>query len=289
MPAPGTIVDEMESDQTSAAVPAVTPEMLETLRAKRVFLVDLDGVVYTGSTPIPGAKEFFAFLDESGRRFQCITNNSTLSAQQYVQKLAEMDIRVTEAQVLTSSQATAVALHARLPRGARVLAIGEEGLTRALLDGGYRLVHERPDVVVLGLDRRLTYQRLKAACLAARAGVPVVATNPDHSLPTEEGMLPGNGATIAYIQAATGVTPAVIGKPEATMLEVAMELLGANKEETAIIGDGLLTDMLAGQRAAVTKVLVLTGVATLADIPTAPAPPDYVFTDLPALQAALAD
>lgn len=254
------------------------------------FLVDLDGVVYTGNTPIRGAAQFFRFLTATGRRFVCITNNSTLTAEQFVGKLAAMDIPVRSDQVLTSPDATAVYLRETLGLrpGARVFPIGEEGVVRSLLAEGFRLVDENPDVVVCGLDRRLTYDRLMRACFALRGGAPLVATNPDHALPTERGMLPGNGATIAYLEAATGVKPVVIGKPGATMLEIAMQRAGALAKETAMLGDGLRTDMLAGERAGVTKVLVLTGVAKREDIAASETQPDHVFDDLPALQQALA-
>lgn len=267
-----------DSYDTSGPVP------LSSLRA---FLVDLDGVVYTGNTPIPGAAEFFAFLRETGRRFQCITNNSTLTSAQYVAKLNGMGIPVGEEQVLTSPQATALYLRERYPEGAKLYPIGEEGLIRALLDEGFQLVPRLPNAVVCGLDRRLTYERLKGACLAIRAGAQFIATNPDLALPTEEGLLPGNGATIAYIRAATGVAPLVIGKPESAMLDIARERIGAVREETAIVGDGLLTDMMAGLHAGVAKVLVLTGVTTRADLEAPPVAPDYVFDDLVALTRAL--
>ncbi len=258
-----------------------------SLSALRAILLDLDGVVYTGSTALPGAAEFFSYLRRSGRRCQCITNNSTLSADQYAAKLAGMGIAVGPEGVLTSSEATAVYLQGYLAPGARVMAIGEEGLVRALLGHGFRLVDREPEVVVCGLDRRLTYERLQRACLAIRAGARLIATNPDLSLPTEGGFLPGNGATLAYLQAATGVSPMVVGKPAATMLEVAMQRIGASPAETAIVGDGLLTDILAGQRAGVTTILVLTGVAQRADLAASPTQPDYVFENLPQLQEAL--
>ena len=253
------------------------------------FLVDLDGVVYTGNTPIRGAAEFFRFLNATERRFVCITNNSTLTAAQFVAKLAAMEIDVRDDQVLTSPDATAVYLRETLALqpGARVFPIGEEGVIRSLLAQGFQLVDENPDVVVCGLDRRLTYDRLMRACFALRGGAPLVATNPDHALPTERGMLPGNGATIAYLEAATGVKPVVIGKPGATMLEIAMQRAGASPAETAMIGDGLRTDMLAGERAGVTKVLLLTGVAKREEIAASATQPDHVFDDLPALQQAL--
>jgi 4-nitrophenyl phosphatase len=247
----------------------------------------MDGVIYTGNTAIAGAPEFFRFLERTDRAFQCITNNSTLTAAQFAAKLASMDIHVAPGRVLTSAEATAVALRQRFPEGTRVFAIGEEGLARAMIGAGFRLVHERAQVVVVGLDRRLTYQRLMRACFAIREGAAFIATNPDLYLPTEEGMLPGTGATLAYLQTATGVAPTAIGKPESTMLEVAMHRLGVAADETVMIGDGLLTDMPAGQRAGTTTLLVLTGVSTAADVANAPSPPDYVFPNLSALQEAL--
>jgi len=259
------------------------------LSSLTTFLIDLDGVVYTGNTAIRGAAEFFQFLETTGRRSVCITNNSTLTAEQYVTKLDGMGIRVRESQILTSPQATAIYLREELGMGpgARVFPIGEEGLVRAMLAEGFELVDNRAEVVVCGLDRRLTYERLMRACFAIRDGAKLIASNPDLALPTERGILPGNGATIAYLEAATGVTATVIGKPEATMLNVAMEMAGARREETAMIGDNLLTDIPAGINAGVTSILVLTGLARREDLAGAAVQPHLVLEDLPALQAAI--
>lgn len=257
------------------------------LSALRALLVDLDGVIYTGDTPIAGAARFLEYLHDTGRVFRCITNNSTLGASQVVAKLRAMGMPVGPDDVLTSSQATALYLRERYGPGTRVMAIGEDGLVRALLDVGFRLVDRSPDVVVCGLDRRLSYDRLTRACLAIRAGAPLIATNPDIALPTEDGFLPGNGAVLAYLQTATGATPLVIGKPEATMLLQAMELAGTTPAETAIVGDGLKTDILAGARAGISTILVLTGLSTRDDLATAPIQPDYVFDDLDRLCEAL--
>ncbi|MBI3973100.1 MAG: HAD-IIA family hydrolase [Chloroflexi bacterium] len=264
-----------------------TAHQRTALNALRAFLVDLDGVIYTGNTAIDGAAAFLRYLNETGRKFQCITNNSTQTAAQFAAKLAAMGMPVTPDQVLTSSQATATYLRTRLGTGARIMAIGEEGLVRALMECGLKLALRSPDAVVVGLDRRLTYERLTAACFAVRAGVPFIATNPDLSLPTEQGFLPGNGAALASIQAATGVAPVVIGKPEAAMLEIAMGRLGTSRDETAIIGDGLHTDVLAGRRAGVTPILVLTGVSRRHDVAPSLHQPDYVFDNLPAVQRAM--
>ena len=255
----------------------------------RSFLLDLDGVLYTGDTPIPGAAAFVEYLSATGRTFQCITNNSTLTAAQFAAKLVGMGIPVHEEQVLTSPQAAAVLLREQAGEGVRLFMIGEIGLASALLEAGFRLAARAepvPAAVVVGLDRRLTYERLRQACQAVRAGARFLATNPDLALPTERGFSPGNGATLAYIQAATGVAPLVVGKPAATMLQVAMRRLGAAPEQTAIIGDSLGTDILAGQRAGIATILVLTGVSSRADLTHAPVQPDFVFEDLVALKAA---
>lgn len=262
------------------------PFVLESVQH---YLIDLDGVVYTGNTALPGAAEFFALLRQHRLHFRCITNNSTLTAAQYVQKLASMGIEVAESEILTSSQATAVFLHEQYPTLTRILPIGEIGLVRALLDAGFTLVEQDPELVVCGYDRRLTYSRLMRAALSLRAGAAFVATNPDLSLPTELGLLPGNGTALAYLETATGIAPVVVGKPEATMLEVAMHSMGATPATTAIIGDGLRTDMLAGERAGVGTILVLTGVAQAEEVPGATVRLDLVLPGLADLAQRLRD
>ena len=250
----------------------------EVLTGKRAFLVDLDGVVYEGARAIPGAKEFFAHLRANGLPFHLITNNSTRTASDVAAHLQRLGIPVTESDVLTSPEATAIHVESRCGKHACIYAIGEDGLVRTLVSHGFRLTTDpdRADAVVCGLDRRLTYDRLRRACAALRRGIPLVATNPDRALPTETGFLPGNGATLAYLQVATGVTPVVIGKPSPTMLQIAMSRMGSTAVETVMIGDGLETDILAGSRAAVGTVLVLSGVAREADIAGATTPPDAV-------------
>ena len=277
----------MASDTDTAQIGASEEHALSWLRGASAFLMDLDGVIYTGNTPIPGAREFLHALLDRGRQFQCITNNSTMTATQFTAKLRAMDMPVTESQVLTSPLATAVYLREHVGPGARLFAIGEEGLLRALLDAGFHLVRRAPDAVVCGLDRRLTYDRLRTACTAIRDGARFIATNPDLALPTEHGFIPGNGATLAYIQAATGVPPVMIGKPEATMLHIAMARLGVSPAKTVMVGDSLRTDMLAGARAGVLSVLVLTGVSHMEDA-SAIASPDLTVRDLVALREMLA-
>jgi 4-nitrophenyl phosphatase len=254
----------------------------------RGVLFDLDGVVYVGATPLAGAQEVFDWLDRASRPFVLVTNNSTRTPQQYQEKLLAMDIRVPLRTIYTSALATAQYLKKRYPNGAPVFRIGEAGLAEALAEAGFWPEDEKPELVCVGLDQHLTYDKLRTACLAIRGGAKFVATNPDRTLPTEAGLVPGCGSILAALQTCTDVAPVVIGKPSATMIELAIELLGVPKEQTLIIGDRLDTDVEAGAAAGIETALVLTGVHGVADVLHFPAAPTYVVDDLIQFRRALA-
>ncbi|HVC33641.1 MAG TPA: HAD-IIA family hydrolase [Chloroflexota bacterium] len=262
--------------------------ILTNLADARGVLFDLDGVVYLGSTPLPGAQAVFDWLDQNSRPYCLVTNNSTRTPQQYQDRLLAMGIRVPLPTIFTSALATAQYLKKQYPKGAPVYQIGEAGLREALGEAGFWHEDKRPEVVCVGLDQHLTYDKLRIACLAIRAGARFIATNPDRTLPTEVGLVPGNGAILAALQACTDVTPQVIGKPSATMIDLAIERIGVPKEATVIIGDRLDTDVEAGAAAGITTVLVLTGVHRLPDVPNFPVAPDFVVDDLIQFRAALA-
>ncbi len=254
----------------------------------RAVLFDLDGVVYVGSTPLPGAQDVFDWLDQGGRPYCLVTNNSTRTPVQYQKRLASMGINVPLSSVFTSALATALFLKKHFPAGAPVFMIGEDGMREALLESGFHLVDSNPTVVCVGLDQDLTYAKLRTACLAIRSGAAFIATNPDRTLPTEAGLVPGNGAALASLETSTDVSPTVIGKPSATMIDLAIERIGAKKNEVAIIGDRLDTDIGAGQAAGIATILVLTGVHHLDDIGHFPATPDFIVDDLNQFRVALA-
>jgi 4-nitrophenyl phosphatase len=258
------------------------------LSCVRAVLFDLDGVVYLGSTPLPGAQDVFDWLDERGWPYCLVTNNSTRTPQQYQEKLRAMGIEVPVHTIYTSALATAQYLKKQYPNGAPVFAIGETGVFEALAETGFWIDDRAPALVCVGLDQSLTYAKLKTACLAIRAGARFIGTNPDRTLPVEEGLVPGNGAALAALETATDVTPVVIGKPSATMIDLAIERIGARKDEVAIIGDRLDTDIEAGEAAGITTVLVLTGVHQVQDIPRFPARPDFIVDSLDQFRAALA-
>lgn len=257
---------------------------LQTIRA---VLFDMDGVLYRGKQMLPGVPELLAFLGERQIGYACITNNASMTPGQYEEKLGAMGIAMPGRLVLTSALVTARYLRDSYPRGTRVLIVGMHGLRAALLDDGY-FVEDRAgaELVVQGADFELTYATLKDATLAIRRGAAFVATNPDRTFPSEEGLIPGAGATTAALVAATDVQPLVIGKPQPTMFRVAAEMLGVAPAETLVIGDRLDTDIAGANNAEMPSAMVLTGVSQRAHIGAGPGRPDLIVDDLPALLAA---
>lgn len=247
----------------------------------RGFIFDMDGVIYRGNIALPGAAGFVANLRRVGVPFLFLTNNSTTPADKVAARLTDMGIPATEADVLTSSEVTAATLAAEMPT-ARILVLGEEGVSRALIANGFVLTedHQEADAVVVGLDRRLTYARLCEAALAIRRGAAFIATNADRTLPTETGMIPGAGALVAALEAATDVKPRVIGKPSAGIFLHALGRLGTPAGLTAAIGDRPETDIVGGQRAGLRTIGVLTGAGTAAAFAGLHPPADWIFPDL---------
>lgn len=253
----------------------------------RTLLFDMDGVLYRGKQCLPGVAEILAFCEEHAIAYACITNNATMTPGQYEEKLAGMGIQMSGARVLTSALVTSRYLRLHYPRGTTVYAIGMRGLLEALFEDGYFVPQEHaPDLVVQGVDFDLTYAKLRAGCLAIRAGARFIATNPDKTFPAEHGLVPGAGSIMAALQAATDVVPQVIGKPQPTMFQIALDLLKSRPEETVVVGDRLDTDIAGAQNANVRSVLLLSGVTQRADVADSMHQPDAVFDGLPEFLAA---
>jgi 4-nitrophenyl phosphatase len=249
----------------------------------RACVIDMDGVLWEGNRPLPGLSDFFSTLRNSGRRFILATNNASQTPAQYLRKLADFGVTVAREEVLTSAQATALYLRQRTPDGARVFVIGEAGLHEALTEQGFTLAElwdAAAQYVVVGMDRTLSWDKLATATLNIRAGATFVGTNPDRTIPIEQGIVHGNGAILAALQTATDVAPLIIGKPEPTMYQIAMQRLGVGPAETIAIGDRLDTDILGAVRAGLRSVLVLTGVSTRADVERADSKPTWVMNDI---------
>lgn len=249
----------------------------------RRLLIDLDGVLYRGNTPLPDAQQFISWLRHRGISFRLVTNNATLTTEQYVEKLGSMGIQVGTDEIFTSALATGIYLRDHRDGTATAQVIGETGLRAAVEASGLRLVDEGGDWVVVGLDRTVTYEKLARASLALERGARFVGSNPDTSFPTERGLVPGAGALLATLVATTGRKPVVIGKPEPLMLQMAMDSAGGTLEDTAMLGDRLDTDIAAAHHIGMTSVLVLTGVSTRADLAGTPTPPDLVVDTLTGL------
>jgi 4-nitrophenyl phosphatase len=223
------------------------------------LIIDMDGVLYRGDQPMPDLGEFIAFLRERPIPFILATNNSTRTPQEYVDKLVNMGVTVSPAEILVSGQATARFLAREYPRGTRVHVFGMPALKQAITDEGFILADEDVQLVVASMDRNVTYEKLKRATLLIRGGARFIATNLDPTNPSEEGLIPGTGTMIVALETASGVKATAIGKPEPTMYQLAMEMMGASPETTAAIGDRADTDILGGKRAGLMTLCVLSG------------------------------
>jgi 4-nitrophenyl phosphatase len=257
------------------------------------LIIDMDGVLWHGKTPLPGLVSFFEQLRMCNLPFVLATNNASLTQAQYIDKLASMGVEVQAVEILTSSMATARYLKETLPSDKkRVFVIGEEGLKQPLRDQGFELTDlyevaqpdkgiTGPDIVVSGLDRTLTWDKLATATIAIKAGALFYATNADTTLPTELGEVMGNGGTIAALKAATGVSPISIGKPQPILYQQAFDILGSDKANTVAIGDRLDTDILGAVNAGMRSLMVLTGVSSKEDIDELDYAPTWIVEDLP--------
>lgn len=223
------------------------------------YLIDLDGTMYLGNERIEAASEFIDALREKNIPHLFVTNNSTKRPEQVAEKLNDMGIKADTDQIFTTSMATANYIKQQ-KEDAKVYAIGEDGLDYALKSKGLQRVEDNADFVVIGMDRQINYEKLAIACLNVRAGAKFISTNGDIMLPTERGMLPGNGSLTSVITVSTGTQPQFIGKPEPIIMEMALKSLGYTKEETLMVGDNYETDILAGIHAGMDTLLVFTGV-----------------------------
>lgn len=239
------------------------------------YLIDLDGTMYRGNEPIEAAREFVSHLHNRKIPYVFVTNNSSEPQEGVSNKLNKMGIPANPEQVVTSSTATAIYLKG-LKQGARCFVIGEAGLYTTLEMEGFELTDEPYcDYVIMGIDRNITYEKYARACLAVRNGAAFIATNSDTAIPTERGLLPGNGAMTSVISVSTGVMPAVIGKPEPIIMEAAVSKLALDKEKIAMIGDNYHTDIRAGINAGMDTIMVLTGVTQAEDLPGLEEKPTY--------------
>lgn len=243
------------------------------------YLIDLDGTMYRGSERIEAASDFIKRLREKNVPYLFVTNNSSRTPAQVAEKLRDFDIPCEEELVFTTSQATANFIFEQ-KKDAAIYVIGEEGITTALEEKGFSFANENADYVVMGIDREINYEKLAIAALAVRNGAVFVSTNGDIALPTERGLLPGNGSLTSVIAVTTQTAPIFIGKPESIIMEQALKVIGTAKADTLMVGDNYDTDILAGMNAGMDTLLVHTGVTTKELLQGYDRQPTYVIESL---------
>ena len=247
------------------------------------YILDLDGVVYRGRTVIPGACESIERLRSSGPRVVFLTNNATRTREAIARRLVDMGILCNAGDVISSAYAASVYIKENYG-SSTIYPVGEQGLVEELERAGHTINERDADYVVAGLDREFTYEKLARALDLLMNGAGFIATNNDTMLPTEHGFLPGAGSMVAAIQAASGVVPYVIGKPNKPIMDVLLKEYGLKSEECVMVGDRLETDILAGIKAGMRTVLVLTGASGKEDIESSGIRPDSVLDSIADLE-----
>jgi 4-nitrophenyl phosphatase len=258
-------------------------EELTRLARVRCYLLDMDGTFYLGDRLLEGALHFVGCLKRRGRDYLFLTNNSSKRGREYADKISRLGLPVPESKVFTSGEATALYLNDSHP-GARVFLLGTPSLIEEFRLRGIRLDADAPDLVVLGFDTTLTYDKIRRMCDLVRAGLPFIATHADFNCPTPDGPTPDVGSMLAMVKAATGREPdLVVGKPNRMIVDAAAHKLGLPVDALGMIGDRLYTDIALGQTAGIATILVLSGETRREDLSASTFRPSAVFEDLEAV------
>lgn len=249
----------------------------------KALILDMDGVLWHDTQPIVDIPAVFRRINDLGLKVVLATNNATRSVPMFQQKLLQMGARIEPWQIVTSPQAAVHLLSQRFVQGSRVYVVGEQGLIDSLAEGGF--IHAENDVraVVVGLDRTLTYEKLRTAAIFINQGALFMGTNTDATLPTAQGLIPGAGAVIAALQTAVGFPPVIAGKPNPTMYQMAFERLNITPEQALAVGDRIETDIVGGIHAGCKTALVLSGIASREDAERSSFKADIIAPDLASL------
>jgi len=242
---------------------------------EKCFIMDMDGVIYSGDRLIPDARDFIEKLRRNGNKFLFLTNNSRQTPRDLSTKLERMGIQVAKERIFTSAIATAMFMNQQKPKGTAYV-IGDAGLYEALHGVGYQITEFNPDYVVMGETSSYSLEMIEKAINFITAGARFLATNPDPIGPKELGIVPATGALTAPIEVATGRKPYFIGKPNPLMMRTALQKLDSHSENTVMIGDRMDTDVVAGIEAGLETILVLTGVTGREDLKNYSYQPDRV-------------
>lgn len=243
------------------------------------YLIDMDGVLVTGKTLIPGADRFIENMLEKDVKFLILTNNPLYTQRDLEHRLNAVGLRVPADRIFTSAIATARFLQSQKPNGTAFV-IGESGLTQALHEVGYVQTDMNPDYVVLGEVNTYNFETITKAVRLVKDGAMFIATNPDATGPLEAGIVPSTGSLAALIEKATNRAPFFVGKPNPLMMRSALRYLGVHSENTVMIGDRMDTDIVAGVMSGLDTILVLSGVSTREDIHRFPYRPTEILNSV---------
>lgn len=260
-------------------------EKAALLKNVESVLLDMDGVLYVGNQGLPGVQELLDYLDASGRQWLCVTNNSSRTSANFSEKLATMGVTVAPDRILGSAEATASWLAQQVPAGTKVLLMGEQSIRDQMTSKGFDLVTDpyAAEIVVATIFFGLNYSILTDLTLAIRNGARFIATNPDPSLPTERGQVPGTGSLVALLSTASGKRPEYVGKPYAGMYEQAMQRVGTPAATTLMVGDRYDTDIAGALDLGLMTAGVTTGVNSAAEFAGMDRPPHLILSGLPEL------
>lgn len=247
------------------------------------LILDMDGVLWRGNQAVVDLPAFFARAHRRGLRVVLATNNATRDPAKSLDTLRSFGVELEAWQIVTSGMAVTFQLQQRFPQGGPVYIVGEQGLVNALHEAGFFPAQENVLAVVAGLDRDLTYEKIRLANRLIRDGAPFFGTNPDTTFPGPDEILPGAGSVLAAISTASEVVPQVAGKPYPTIFEFSLHRLGTPREQTLVIGDRLDTDILGGQRAGCPTALVLSGISTAEEALAWQPQPEIIAADLDAI------
>lgn len=251
----------------------------EMFKGKKNFILDMDGTFYLGNKLLEGSLEFLDGLKEAGHDFLFFTNNSSQSPEVYINKLERMGCPIDHDKIITSGMVTTHYLK-KYYGNSRVYLLGTPALEEQFIKDGINLVEDNPDLVVVGFDTTVTYEKLTKACSFIRNGATFIATHPDFNCPTEDGFIPDCGAICAFITASTDVKPKYLGKPYTETLEFILDHLNCTKEEVVFVGDRLYTDIAIGVNHGVMSILVLSGETKLEDVEKSQVKPDIIVDRL---------
>ena len=249
---------------------------IEVLRSKKAFICDMDGVIYHGNHLLDGVNRFIDWLKAEQKSFVFLTNSSERSPRELQDKLKRLGLDVDESHFYTSALATAEFLKRQCPNGSAYV-IGEAGLINALYQAGFTMNNRNPDYVVVGESRSYGIESIEHAVRLVLGGAKLIGCNPDLTGPTEKGLVPATGALVAPIELATGCKAYFVGKPNPLIMRHALKKLGCMREDTAIIGDRMDTDIVAGIESEITTVLVLSGVSQREDLRRFAYQPQFVL------------